>query len=801
MTDRHPLRAVAALVVLAAALVLAMPAAAQIVPWNGGAASADNARLTEDGQPDYDQWDTVSQRARNVLAGEHADNAVLEALRVDLVSWRRVFEAAQGLNTPRRESLQAQIDALGPVPAEGDPPEPMDTSALRADLTAQLAEARAPAVRAAAALQSAESLIAEVDRTIASRQSDALRQAGPSPVNPANWPAAGTALSAYGQALAAELSRTVLAGQALTTLRANAPLVGLLVIGGLFLTFRSGRWIDRVARRNADRAPGSPAARLALFGLTLAQAILPVAGIAAIAEGLLLSGIVGLRGQVIVDAVPPVAVAAYLGIWIGRQVFPERDDAHLPLALDEAQRRRGQRAALGLGLFIGLEGLASSIGAAEQWGAAEMAVFLFPFLVIADLFLIRVGQLLLVHAGQRSDATGEEGATRAVPVFKITGRALMVLAVVSALLGAAGYANAADRFVFPVITSLGLVAIIGILQRLVTDLYGALTGQRERLDEALAPTLIGFLLIVLSLPGFALIWGVRPAQLIDMWAAFLSGFDLGGMRLSPADFLTFAVVFAALYTAVRLLQGTLKSSVLPKTRMDIGAQTALVAGIGYLGIFLAAVIAITAAGIDLSSLAIVAGALSVGIGFGLQTIVSNFVSGIILLIERPIKEGDWIEVGTTMGYVRRISVRSTRIETFDRTDVIVPNQDLIAGPVTNYTHSNDVGRLIVPIGVAYGTDTRRLEAILHEIAESHPMVMLDPPPMIVFAGFGASSLDFEVRVILRDVNFTLGVKTELNHKIAERFAAEGITIPFPQQDLWLKNPEALRAPATPDPAA
>ena len=475
--------------------------------------------------------------------------------------------------------------------------------------------------------------------------------------------------------------------------------------------------------------------------------------------------------------------------WIGRQIF--LIGASQGFKRLSAARITELRIYIDLlALMLILHELALLFQQIENVSDATRAVISFPVIVGTALLLLRVRQ---IRTNDRLlDQTASTRAAGFSQLVEFLRKAMFLLGIVTPVLALVGYTNAAEAIVFPAVKTLVLIAALAIFQRFVSQIYGWITGQGDAARDSLFSVLVGFALAIVALPVLAIYWGARETDLLEVWSRLLLGFDIGGVTISPSNFLTFIAVFAIGYTLTRLLQSGLRNSLLPKTSIDPGGQNAIVAGSGYIGIFLAALAAIMVAGFDLSSLAIVAGALSVGIGFGLQTIVSNFVSGIILLVERPISKGDWIDVNGMMGYVRDISVRSTRIETFDRTDVIIPNSDLISGVVTNYTRGNTIGRVIVPVGVAYGTDTRLVETILGEVANNHPMVLANPAPSVVFQGFGADALDFEIRAILRDVNWVLSVKSDMNHEINRRFLEAGIEVPFAQRDIWLRNPEALQ---------
>jgi potassium-dependent mechanosensitive channel len=790
---------IATLLLLVGLMAWAPAASAQGIAWwlGGvtGAGSTDPVPVAEPQAPvgpDYDAWSRAAEQAEATIAEFGTTSEDLEYLRNQLATWRERFLQAQTSNSPRIDTLREQIAALGTAPADGQT-ETEELATRRKELGEQLARAQAPGIAAEEAYRRADGLIRETDRILRTRQTDELLRFDPAPANPANWPGALAALSRFTVDLYADLRDGWDIASRRDGLVDGLPALLLALLIAAALLWKGPDWVNLLINRVQARLPQRWWGVVEL-PLSLGQVILPMAALIFLTGAIDTTGFLGpLAGPMATNGLLAAGVLYYTVLWISGHVFPASDRLAQVLVLPPERRAEGR---LHLALFALVTGAAAILTAGfdvRSYGLAVQVVT-FPVTVVTGLLLFRIGQLL------RQSATLESAATEA-PGFRplllsLLGKAAMVIGVVGPTLGAIGYVSLSDAMVRPAMVSLGLLAVVALLQRLIYDIYAlVMRAEQDRAQDALIPVLISFALALAALPMLALIWGVRPAELWEFWTRFREGFRLGETRISPTDFVVFGVIFGIGYGVTKLLQGALKTTILPKTSLDPGGRNAIVAGVGYVGLVLAALAAITSTGLDLSSLAIVAGALSVGIGFGLQNIVSNFVSGIILLIERPVAEGDWIQVGTVQGWVRSISVRSTRIETFDRTYVIVPNADLISGQVTNWTGFNLTGRLIVPVGVAYGSDTRKVERVLREIAEAQPLVVLNPPPNVVLMGFGADSLNFEIRMILRDVNFSLSVRSEVNHQIAARFADEGIEIPFAQRDIWIRNPEALTGAA------
>ena len=722
---------------------------------------------------DYEKWELNALRAETVIETDRASIQALEKLRVQLVQWRTSFQQLQNENQDRIETIETQIESLGLKPESGKDP----LEDRRVALDKQLAKLNEPIVRAQEAFNRADGMISEIDTLISQRQATEFFQLGPSILNPLLWGSSiGDVFKSFAT-LSKETSGVLSSTYFQDQFSDRLISVLLISIFSILLFTYSGSISNQL--NTATKRFEKVIEFLSLCFKYLLR-YLALYSVINLAQSL---GIFGIRGDLIADN---------FYLWIGYFIFAfwlvERlQRSWQASATNNLSVKNLRNFAIFSPLLLVAQDFGSDLVRLQLLEQQSFSVLTSAITVLAGILLWRISVLLKSVISSTANFSSLQ-----LRLLGFLRRILLGVAVISPLIAAIGYVNAGSAIALPMIKTLGLLALIVILQRLTFDVYAAILNKSEEEADALAPVLLGFIITISVLPFFAIIWGTRVSSLTELWIQFQDGIKIGDSRISPLDFLTFILLFTIGYMLTRVVQSALRGSILPKTNLDSGAQNALVAGLGYIGIFIAALVSISSTGLDLSSLAIVAGALSVGIGFGLQNIVSNFVSGVILLIERPISQGDWIEVSGKMGYVRNISVRSTRIETFDRTDVIIPNADLVSGVVTNWTRGNTIGRVIIPVGVAYGTDTKKVEKILRDIISKNEHVAKDPAPGVVFQGFGADSMDFEIRAILSDVNYMLSVKSDVNHEIVKRFNKEGIEIPFAQRDVWIRNPEVFK---------
>ncbi|HHB81451.1 MAG TPA: DUF3772 domain-containing protein, partial [Aliiroseovarius sp.] len=551
-----------------------------------GAGEASDGGATGAAAVDYTAWDKVAKRAEQALEAGRASDQALQTLRDELVGWREVFTKARAENEVQIKTLETQIKTLGPEPADGES-EPAAIAQTRALLNTQLEEAQAPVKAAELALARGNALIAQIDTTLRTRQTNALFALGPTPLNPAIWPKAVEDLFTTFRLAWSGVKSTFGSDAQRAEFWQNLPVALLFGVAALVLILRGRAWVMRAGRRLGQTrggravAGGARGAGAWRFLLSLGQFALPLAGVYALVEALHHAGILGLRAQVIADGLPALGLSFFTARWLGSAVFAA-DGHHSWALLHHGPRARveGRFHVATLGFLIGLNGLLTDIAAYETYSQTTRVVLGFPIILIAGISLFRIGQLLRADARMRS-RDSEAGASFLVRTLGWIALALMLAGAAGPLAAAVGYTKLADSSVFPTVLTAGLVATLLGLHGFFVSLYGVLFKTSEaNAREALLPVLASFVVALLMLPVLALIWGARVSDLTELWTRLGEGVQIGDTVIAPANLLTLAIVFAIGFGATRLVQGTLKSTVLPKTRLDIGGQNAITAGVG-----------------------------------------------------------------------------------------------------------------------------------------------------------------------------------------------------------------------------
>jgi potassium-dependent mechanosensitive channel len=744
-----------------------------------------------------DLWTKQIKLLEETVADDQAQDEQLAEVPSQLEALRTEIVRRKDLLRPKLQMVQDRLKKLGQAPAETGPKESPETASQRQKLGAEVAAIDGLMKRADVLLVRADQLTDAANEKRRERFTETLFRPVPGLFKNV-LPAAVEGVPFQAQsvlgAIGAWLKLAFSKGALLVILLVLIPLGGALAAKSFIRRIN----VMRARRSGGKAAEPTPQQRGTTAIMNALESCLPIwiglAGFYLIATASELAqpataGVLARAGVAVVWASLLIAV-------INRSLAPNDPGARL-LAIDN---EAAWRLALLLRAII-------AVWVIDQfWSLADSAVFT-PYqqtvlraVVIAGCYVLLLGVLLLqLRSGplRRASANGWR-------IWMVWLCALLAGFIAIALL--LGYAELARFLGSHAVSTAGLVWIMYLLHLAAEAIssVSVISGRQiegEAPEEELdAPSLLTIriiggllmdvLIVVLGTTILLVLWRFDWVEVKGWIQAAFFGFQFGDIRISLQSILIALGVFALGLVLTRFVQGWFTKRAFAGRRTDRGLQESVRIGLGYAGFVLAALAGLSYLGLDFSNLAIVAGALSVGIGFGLQSIFNNFVSGIILLVERPIKIGDWIAVGGHEGMVKKISVRSTEIETIYRQSVIIPNANLITDSVTNWMHGNRTCRLDIPVGVSYETDVRLLRKILLEVGAAHGAVLKHPAPVVHFAGFGDSALDFELRVFLRDAGQRISVGSDLRFAMWSALQDAGITIPFPQRDIHIKDSQA-----------
>ncbi len=766
---------------------------------------ADALRVEENISARIDAIEAISTQIQNALQRESISDEDLSKLRSEITAVRQEAQNISLRLAPRVQALEQRLQQLGPAPAEG---EAAEAEAVTKERTAQ--EALLTEIRGAVTRTKLLTLTAGQTATVISDRrrahfTDRIFERRYSVLDPALWRNFTDALPVAGTRFNLLMSDWFGIISERATIWLPIAVAGILVIA-LFMVWLLRRLAGNFAHRSRGVVPISPYSKIA-HGVRIAIGVSAIPTLTMIALALSFGAFDLMPARIAALARSEILNVALFFFALGllsALLAPRKPQLRISNIGDEPARKLFvlMLSAVGIIVFDNFfDQLGTTLFTPLDLTIGKGALASLTIAILFALIAMTIGNTLNAPAGTD---TGRDQS-----VSPVRWRWLQIvcwIAVVAIPIAAVlGYLSFAHFIATEIVTAtiilgalrLAMMYVDAVLMRGIgvggpqsfAERFGQTVGIRRARVEQAAIILNGLTRLLLIMFAISLLlfpWGFETKDIFVWLRTAFFGFSIGEITISVSSILQATGIFILGVIATRTVQRWLENRYLPYTSLDVGVRNSLITTIGYIGIIIAATVGFSYLGFDLSNLALVAGALSLGIGFGLQSIVNNFVSGLILLAERPIKTGDWIIAGTDEGYVRKISVRSTEIETFDGATVIVPNSNLISGVVTNLMHGNSKGRVKIPIGVGYDSDPEQVQDLLLDIVSAHPDVLKDPAPRVYFLDFGDSALLFEVRIHLKEVDYGISVKSDLRMDILKKLREANIEIPFPQQDVHLR---------------
>ena len=751
---------------------------------HGGTAPASALSAATPAQA-LDQLGKQLDALKATLKSKHADAPLADLRSGALAVQDQARQLASSL-TPQMTELQAQLAVLGPPPAKGSPAEAPEVASQRRQLDKAQTNLDAQIKQAQLLNQNALQLAAQLTGLRNDEFQARLASRTATPFSAAFW-------ADPARTFPDDLARLKRLGARVAEAWRNAwqppnrqPL--LLCLIGAALLLGLGRWLlERLLLRLATRHVPDGHLRRSAMATAVALTAVLTTGFAAQLVYL------GLNWNDILDpdltalassAVRLVCFAAFV-TGLGRALLSVRRPSWRlsPLSDLAAQRVRWIPWLLGAAalLFGLIERVSRTIGSSLPATVATRGLMA---LVISGL--IGAAWLRLRGARQQQAADGE---VEHRPLWiGLLGSAALLGVLVSWLGVALGYIALAFFVAVQMLWVGVIVTTAYLLHHLLHDLIHTLLsprgrgGQRLQATFELAPhtleqaaiLLAGISRVLVTLLALAILltpFGDGPSELLASARQTFSGLHLGALPIDPSTIFRALVVLVVGSVLLRILKRWLREQYLPKSTMEVGLQDSIVTLLGYVGGLLVLVLTLAGLNVNLTSLTWIVSALSVGIGFGLQAIVQNFISGLILLVERPVKVGDWVSLGTVEGDIRRINVRATEIELWDRSTVIVPNSQLITENVRNVTQANALGRAKITLPMPLDTDAAKVRELVLEVLCNHPGTLATPAPYVQLANLDGGAMTFNCVAYVNSPRDVSGVTSDLLFVILQRLRA------------------------------